>query len=77
MKHADYRIESLHCIVGPLLPGSGLSMYLVSDGSVAVVMAAKCVTIPGGEEIRVVYIPTGEVIFRKSTARSLSPGEGW
>lgn len=75
MTHADYRTESLHSIVGPLLPDSRLSMYLVSDGSAAVVMAEKCVTIPGGGEIRVVYIPTGELIFRKSTPPSLSPGE--
>lgn len=77
MTHSAYRIESLHSIVGPLLPDSGLSMYLVSDGSMAVVMAAKCVTIPGGEEIRVVHIPTGEVIFRKSTAPPLSLGDDW
>ncbi len=77
MTHADYRIESAHSIAGPLLPDSGHSMYLVSDGSVAVVIAAKCVTVPGGEEIRVVHIPTGEVIFRKSITPSRSLGDDW
>ena len=77
MPHADYRIESAHSIAGALLPASGLSMYLVRDGSVAVVMAAKCVTIPEGEEVRVVHIPTGEVIFRKSTAPTLPLGDDW
>lgn len=75
MTHADYRIESAHSIAGPLLQDSGFSMYLVSDGGVAVVMAAKCFTIPGGEEIRVVHVPTGEVIFRKTTATSISLGD--
>jgi hypothetical protein len=29
-------------------------------------MAAKSVTTPSGEEIRVVHVPTGEIVFRKA-----------
>jgi hypothetical protein len=29
-------------------------------------MAAKSVTKPSGQEIRVVHVPTGEVVFRKA-----------
>ncbi|HSI55788.1 MAG: hypothetical protein ACAH21_05945 [Ramlibacter sp.] len=39
-------------------------------------MAAKSVTKPMGEEIRVVHVPTGEVIFRKAaTTRPAAPEE--
>lgn len=70
MPPADYRIESSHPLLGPLLPTPGSVEYLVSDGALAVVMAAKSVTMPSGEEIRVVHVPTGEVLFRKSTPSS-------
>lgn len=68
MKPADYRIESSHPIQFRLLPTPGTSAYLLSDGALAVAMAAKSVTVPPGQEIRVVHIPTGEVVFRKSAA---------
>jgi len=29
-------------------------------------MAAKSITTPSGEEIRVVHVPTGEIVFRKA-----------
>jgi CBS-domain-containing membrane protein len=77
MTPADYRIESASGITGPLLPVSGSSAYLVHDSAMAVVMAAKSVTIPAGQEIRVVHVPTGEVIFRKSAAPAPSPGDDW
>ncbi len=70
MLHADYRIESECSITGPLLPVPGRSQYLVPDGATAVVMAAKSATVPLGQEIRVVHVPTGEVIFRKTATPS-------
>jgi hypothetical protein len=36
-------------------------------------MAAKSVTKPSGQEIRVVHVPTGEVVFRKPA----SPRAEW
>jgi hypothetical protein len=68
MKASDYRIESEGPMAGPLLPVPGSTEYLVSDVGMAVVMASKAVTIPFGQEIRVVHVPTGEIVFRKSTA---------
>ena len=68
MSRMNYRIESSHPMVGPLLPGSGVTIFLVHDRAIAVVVAAKSVTIPYGKEIRVVHIPSGEVIFCKTAA---------
>lgn len=68
MKSAHYRIESSHPIWSRLLPSAGAVEYLFADGALAVAMAAKSVTVPAGQEIRVVHMPTGEVIFRKSAA---------
>lgn len=65
MTSADFRIESNHPISGRLWPLSGSQQYFFSDRSLAVAMAAKSVTKPSGQEIRVVHVPTGEVVFTK------------
>jgi hypothetical protein len=65
MSSADFRVESSHPIAGRLWPLSGLQQYFFSDRSLAVAMAAKSVTKPSGQEIRVVHVPTGEIVFRK------------
>jgi hypothetical protein len=62
---ANFRIESSSLIASRLLPLPESTEYLVDDSALAVAMAAKSVTVPAGEEIRVVHVPTGEVIFRK------------
>jgi len=72
MNSADYRIESSHPIASLLLPASGAQQYFVSDRALAVTVAAKSTTWPVGQEIRVVHVPTGEVVFRK---RSISRPE--
>ena len=64
MTASEYRLESNDPIAGRLLPGSGSNRYLFSNRSLAVAMAAKSTT-PGGE-IRVVHVPTGEIVFRKA-----------
>ena len=69
MTSGDYRIESSHPIASLLLPTSGAQQYFVSDRALAVTVAAKSTTRPIGQEIRVVHVPTGEVVFRK---RSIS-----
>ncbi|MBE7941763.1 MULTISPECIES: hypothetical protein [Ramlibacter] len=68
MTAAEFRVESNHPIAGGLLPASGARQYLFSDRAVAVTMAAKSITRPFGQEIRVVHVPTGEVLFRKAAA---------
>ena len=65
MSSADFRVESNHPINGRFWPQSGSQQYFFNDRSLAVAMAAKSVTKPSGQEIRVVHVPTGEVVFTK------------
>lgn len=69
MNCANYRIESSHPIASRLLPHSGAQQYLVNDRALAVTVAAKSTTQPDGQEIRVVHVPTGEIVFRKRSTR--------
>jgi len=66
MTSADFRVESTYPIASRLWPDSGSRQYFFGDRALAVAMAAKSVS---GQEIRVVHVPTGEVVFRK-------PGSG-
>ncbi len=66
MSPADFRVESNHPITGRLWPAAGRQQYSFSNRDLAIAMAAKSVTRPSGQEIRVVHVPTGEVVFRKS-----------
>jgi hypothetical protein len=68
MTSADFRVESNHPISGRLVPVSDSHQYFFSDRALAVAMAAKSVTKPSGQEIRVVHVPTGEVVFRKAAS---------
>ncbi len=61
-----YRIESTYPIVGPLVAGINNTAMYIADRTMAIVMAAKSYTLPFGQEIRVVHVPTGEVVFRKT-----------
>jgi hypothetical protein len=72
MASADYRIESNHPIAGLLWPAKGSQQFLVSDRELAVTLAAKSFTQPSSE-IRVVHVPTGEIVFRKPPRR----GQEW
>jgi hypothetical protein len=65
---SDFRVESSHPIATQLFHASGSRQYFFSDRALAVAMAAKSVTKPSGQEIRVVHVPTGEVVFRKPAA---------
>ena len=66
MLSAEYCIESNHPVVNRLLPQSKVQQHF-HDSSQAVAMAAKCVPNPFGDEVRVVHVPTGEVIFKVGT----------
>jgi hypothetical protein len=70
MASAEFRVESDHPIAGRLLPQPGAQQYFFSDRALAVAMAAKSFTQPS-DEIRVVHVPTGEVVFRKAPAPAL------
>lgn len=68
MTSAEFRVESNQPIASRLLPRLGAQQYFFSDRSLAVAMAAKSFTKPSSE-IRVVHVPTGEVVFRKSASQ--------
>lgn len=72
MTNATYRVESTYPMTGPLLPLAGAKFHHLYDRALAVVLAAKSMTKPMGHEIRVVHVPTKNVIFRK-TAANLTP----
>lgn len=63
MTSADYRIESSQPIAGRLWPAAGKQQLTVSDRALAISLAAKSFT--ADSEIRVVHVPSGEVVFRK------------
>jgi hypothetical protein len=65
MTSTEYRVESNHPISGRLLPVSHSQEFFFGNRALAVAIAAKSVTKPSGQEIRVVHVPTGEVVFRK------------
>ncbi|TFZ01080.1 hypothetical protein [Ramlibacter rhizophilus] len=70
MTPADYRIESNLPLSGRLLPMGGSKQVLVGDRGLAVALAAKNFVPASGHEIRVVHVPTGEIVFRKHEAQA-------
>lgn len=65
-RHSEYRIESNRALRSPhWWPAGARQKWLHHDRSLAVALAAKTRTVPCGGEVRVVHMPTGEVIFRK------------
>lgn len=73
MTSADYRIESSQPIAGRFWPAAGSRHYAVNNRELAVSLAAK--SFAADSEIRVVHVPTGEVVFRKPAARRAEWGE--
>lgn len=65
----NYRIESAHPITHRLFPLTKTPRSF-RDASVAVAIAAKCVPSAWDDEVRVVHVPTGQIIFRKSGRES-------
>jgi hypothetical protein len=65
---SDYRIESSQPIAGGLWPNAGSRHFEVNDRGLAISLAAKSFT--RNSEIRVVHVPTGEIVFRKPAAAS-------
>ena len=70
MTAAEYRIESSHPFGSHFSPLAASEQYLVKDRALAVALAAKSFTNPSGQEIRVVHVPTGEIVFRKAATFS-------
>lgn len=68
MLREKYRVESSNLMVGPLLPNGGTKSISFIERQIAIVVAAKSMTVPYGAEILVSHIQTGEVVFRKSAS---------
>jgi hypothetical protein len=68
MISSEFRVESDHPISGRLLPVSDSQQHSIGDHPLAMAMAEESDTKPSGREIRVVHVPTGEVVFRKSAS---------
>lgn len=73
MPAGHYLIESNHPLAGFLLP-PGRVQHFVADRGLAVALAAKAARGPAAQEVRVVHVPTGEIVFRKTAERVLADG---
>ncbi len=72
MRKALYCVESTSLMVGPLVPDGGTRQIFFYDREIAIVVAAKSMTVPFGDEIRVVHQVSREVIFRKTAVDGAS-----
>ena len=62
-----YRIESCDPLLGNLLPLQSRKSLFV-DYSLAVAIAVKSVVDPTRQQVRVVHVPSGEVVFQTRPA---------
>lgn len=72
MPFAQYRIETSAPFPGRLLPASS-TKTLYSDSSLAVAVAVKSLDDPTRQQVRVVYVPTGEIIFQTAAIADTAP----
>ena len=75
MTSSEYRIESNRPLSGRLLPLREDRQLLVGDRGLAVSLAAKNFRTESGQEIRVVHVPTGEIVYRKKNSDRPSASE--
>lgn len=71
MVSAQYRIESKVPPRGSLLPVGHLNR-LYTDRSLAVAVAVKSVDDPSRQEVRVVHVPSGKIVFSTLCERHAS-----
>lgn len=70
MASAQYRIESRDPLNHSRLPPTDFN-HVFADCSLAVAVAVKSVTDPTRQQVRVVHIPSGEVMFETSAPAPL------
>lgn len=63
MSSAQFRIESRDPLSGSLLPFNSFKP-LYGNCSLAVAVAVKSVADPTRQQVRVVHIPSGEIVFQ-------------
>jgi hypothetical protein len=70
MTSPQYRIEGTDRLRGRLIPSPNFS-HVYRNYSLAVAVAVKSVADPTCQEVRVVHVPTGEIVFQTTaTARA-------
>ncbi len=69
MDKNEYQVESNHEILGPTSLPINRALFRTKNRDLAVAVAAKSRTAPLGQEIRVVHVHTGEVVFRKTVTQ--------
>ena len=62
----EYRIESGNPLIGNLLPPQ--TEHLYASCSLAVAVAVKSVADPSRQQVRVVHVPSGEIMFQTAPA---------
>ncbi len=67
MASGQYRIESRSPLMGSLLPPA-LFKQMYVDRSLAVAVAVKSVADPTCQQVKVVHVPTGEIVFETTPA---------
>ena len=67
MAPAQYRIESRNTLRGSLLPPNTTLRHLYVDRSLAVAVAVKSLADPTCQEIRVVHVASGEIVFQTAS----------
>ena len=67
MSAPHYRIESNRPLLGRWLAVASDRPLVVKNRALAVSLAAKSFRTEHGQEIRVVHVPTGEIVFRKES----------
>lgn len=63
MSSAQFRIESRDPLNGSLLPCTAMKS-LYGNCSLAVAVAVKSVADPTRQQVRVVHVPSGEIVFQ-------------
>ena len=74
MATGQYRIESRAPLLGSLLPLNPFKQ-LYSDRSLAVAVAVKSVADPTRQQVLVVHVPSGEIVFQTASSRRAQLGE--
>lgn len=67
MENPAYKIESAHRIVATLPRSPVYNGVLLADRDLAVSLAAKSKTEPPGGVVKVIHVPSGEVVFSKTS----------
>ena len=71
MVSAQYRIESRDSLMGSLIPSPNFN-HLYADCSLALAVAVKSVADPTRQEVRVIHIPSGEIVFSTTDVKKAS-----